>query len=246
MSITGKEQSLEVWGDLACFARPEMKVERFSYPVMTPSAARGIFDAIYCKPIEFRWQVTAIEVLHPIAWIALRRNEVKSLASTPRKTGGGKSIPSMLADEKKQRQQRQTMALSDVRYRLRARVVPWPGFEVNLIGIEKQFERRVEHGKCFFQPYFGCREFPAYFSGVQDKKPTQKLDIPIGPMLYDVFDLSQPNNGSAPPFISVFHADLRKGRLTWMGAPEGAGVPDWNQPEVLKPAEEARHAVPRQ
>ena len=70
-------QVLEVWGDFACFSRPELKVERFSYPVITPSAARGIFDAIYAKPVEFRWAITAVEVLRPPAFIALRRNEVK-------------------------------------------------------------------------------------------------------------------------------------------------------------------------
>src|SRR3954452_12185608 len=70
-------QVLEVWGDFACYSRPEMKVERFSYPCITPSAARGIFDAIYAKPVEFRWQVNEIEVLAPPSYIALRRNEVK-------------------------------------------------------------------------------------------------------------------------------------------------------------------------
>jgi CRISPR-associated protein Cas5d len=72
-----KDQALEVWGELACFTRPEMKVERFSYPVITPSAARGIYDAIYCKPKEFRWQITRVEILKPPSYIALRRNEVK-------------------------------------------------------------------------------------------------------------------------------------------------------------------------
>src|ERR1700733_5804460 len=68
---------LEVWGDFACFTRPELKVERFSYPVITPSAARGIFDAIYCKPVEFRWQITRVVILKPVLCIALRRNEMK-------------------------------------------------------------------------------------------------------------------------------------------------------------------------
>jgi len=83
-----KPQILEVWGDFACFSRPELKVERFSYPIITPSAARGIFDAIYCKPnkdpvqAQFRWQITKIELLAPVAYIALRRNEGGSVAST--------------------------------------------------------------------------------------------------------------------------------------------------------------------
>jgi CRISPR-associated protein Cas5d len=77
-------QVIRVWGEFACFSRPEMKVERFSYPVPTPSAARGILDAIYCKPTKFRWQVLRIEVLKPIRYIALRRNEVKEKAPTER------------------------------------------------------------------------------------------------------------------------------------------------------------------
>jgi CRISPR-associated Cas5-like protein len=81
-----KDQALEVWGEFACFTRPEMKVERFSYPVITPSAARGIYDAIFCKPnkdpsrAEFRWQITKVEVMNPPRYIALRRNEVKDKA----------------------------------------------------------------------------------------------------------------------------------------------------------------------
>jgi len=234
----GSEQSLEVWGDLACFTRPEMKVERFSYPFITPSAARGIFDAIYCKPKEFRWQITAIEVFAPVEWIALRRNEVDCVASAnevEKWMRRSKPPMSILADER--RQQRQTMALRDVRYRLKARPVPWPGFENSLTGIERQFQRRAEHGKCFFQPYFGCREFPAYFSPVKSNEPPPPIDIPAGPMVYDVFDLSQPNLGDAKPFITVFHADLRQGRLR---------VPDWNDPAVLKPPKESSHVAPRQ
>lgn len=76
-----KDQVLEVWGDLACFSQPAFKVERFSYPVITPSAARGIYDAIYCKSTEFRWQLTGIEILAPPSYIALRRNEVKEKIS---------------------------------------------------------------------------------------------------------------------------------------------------------------------
>ncbi len=79
-----EEQILKVWGEFACFTRPELKVERFSYPVITPAATRGIFDVIYCKPEEFRWQVTRVDVLKPVRYIALRRNEVKDKAPAPR------------------------------------------------------------------------------------------------------------------------------------------------------------------
>ena len=94
-------QVLRVWGDFACFTRPELKAERFSYPFITPSAARGIFDAIYCKRTEFRWQITRIEILREPSFISLRRNEVTKVASR-------KPI-----DVEESRAQRQTMALRD-------------------------------------------------------------------------------------------------------------------------------------
>ena len=117
---------LEVWGDFACFSRPEMKVERFSYPIMTPSAARGIFDAIYFKRTEFRWQIRRIEVLSPPTFIPLRRNEVKDKAPERaiQQWMSGKAPPEPLwADgtseelgtDMKGRTQRQTMALKNVR-----------------------------------------------------------------------------------------------------------------------------------
>ena len=116
---------LEVWGDLACFTRPEMKVERMSYPVITPSAARGIFDAIYWKP-GMRWQIDRIDVLKVPRFIALRRNEVKAIVSERNVKSwmkGGQPEALLVEDE---RTQRQTMALKDVRYRLHARIRPFP------------------------------------------------------------------------------------------------------------------------
>ena len=201
------EQVLEVWGDLACFTRPELKVERFSYPVITPSAARGIFDAIYCKPnkdpsqAEFRWQVTRVEVLEEPRYIALRRNEVKEKVSVSNVQDwmSGKSAPQpILADgdksitgmDTKGRTQRQTLALKNVRYRLHARIQPWPGKEALLPALEAQFRRRASQGKCFYQPYFGCREFPAAFELVDEFPPPpanlQGISRPLGLMLHDM------------------------------------------------------------
>jgi CRISPR-associated protein Cas5d len=226
--MSSHDQVLRVWGDLACFARPEMKVERFSYPVITPSAARGIYDSIYCKPAEFRWQVTVIEILKPLAWIALRRNEVKSKILVNKVENWMQdrvSVEPFWADD--DRTQRQTIALKEVEYRLTARIVPWPGVEHQLSGLEHQFRRRAERGKCFCQPCFGCREFPAYFALDEQAEPCQPqlIDLEIGLMLYDVFDLSRQAENSAPPFISVFRARVSDGRLT---------VPDWNDVSVLK------------
>jgi CRISPR-associated protein Cas5d len=145
-------QTLEVWGEFACFSRPELKVERFSYPVITPSAARGIFDAIYAKPAEFRWAVLAVEVLRPPTFIALRRNEVKDKANVnavhdwmadkrepePIWADGDRDL---LGTDEKGRTQRQTMALKDVRYRLHAEIRPWPGHEASQAALEAQFRR---------------------------------------------------------------------------------------------------------
>ena len=235
-----QQQILEVWGELACFSRPEMKVERFSYPVITPSAARGIFDAIYCKPPAFRWQIRKIEVLSLPSYIALRRNEVKDKVSVSAvgKWMNGKAEPEpiiadgssdMLGTDMKGRTQRQTMALKDVRYRLHAEIRPWPGAGGNANGFESQFRRRASQGKCFCQPCFGCREFPAYFAladDIEEVRSPVKYDAQLGFMLYDVFDLSRPGDENDPPFITLFRAEVRDGILE---------VPDFDSAQVLKP-----------
>jgi CRISPR-associated protein Cas5d len=231
-------QVLEVWGDFACFSRPELKVERFSYPVITPSAARGIFDAIYAKPAEFRWAVTSIEVLAHPSYIALRRNEVKDKVNTHAvfdwMTGTREPEPiwadgdrDLLGTDEKGRTQRQTMALKDVRYRLHAEIRPWPGFEGRQAALEAQFRRRAGAGKNFYQPFFGCREFPAYYKLASDlpERAPVPLDQEIGFMVYDVFDLSRPGTSADAPAVSLFRATLRGGVLT---------VPDYASPEVLK------------
>ncbi|TKJ40970.1 type I-C CRISPR-associated protein Cas5 [candidate division TA06 bacterium B3_TA06] len=231
-----KDQALDVWGDFACFSRPELKVERFSYPVPTPSAVRGIYDAIYCKPTEFRWQVTRIEILNPPAYIALRRNEVKDKAPSERtilRWMDGKDDPQPILadctdDPNKGRTQRQTMALKDVRYRLHAEIRPWSGFESRLQGMENQFRRRAAKGKCIYQPYFGCREFPAYFELVDvDAPPAEPISLTkdLGLMLYDVFDLSRPGKNDDKPSISLFRTKVENGILD---------VPHYESDAVLK------------
>jgi CRISPR-associated protein Cas5d len=229
-------QVLEVWGELACFSRPETKVERLSYPVITPSAARGVFEAIYAKPPEFRWQVVRIEVLRPPAYIALRRNEVKEKVNVHAVFDwmAGKRAPEPLfADgdrdltgtDEKGRTQRQTMALKDVRYRLAAEIRPWPGHEASQTAFEAQFRRRAERGKCFYQPYLGCREFPAYFALAGEGEPAVALDLDLGFMLYDVFDLSRRGSAESRPAVSLFEAKLRGGILE---------VPEYDSSEVVK------------
>ena len=197
MEYFDKEFCLEVWGAYACFTRPELKVERVSYDVMTPSAARAIFESIFWKP-AIRWQVTKIEVLNPIKWCNIRRNEVGAVASKN----------SVYIEEK--RQQKNSLLLQDVRYRIWAKLefIPqWKrkesknplidGEEVELLRKDENpgkynamFERRARKGQCFNQPYLGTREFSASFRLVDAENDV--LDNPIqesrdlGLMLYDM------------------------------------------------------------
>ncbi|MGC8731659.1 MAG: type I-C CRISPR-associated protein Cas5c [Halothiobacillaceae bacterium] len=228
---------LEVWGDFACFTRPETKIERFSYPVMTPSAARGILDAIYAKPAEFRWAVRTIEVLSPISYINLMRNEVKEKASVraiqTAMNGASDVLNPILADvtdpknDRVGRTQRQTIALRDVRYRIHAEIRRWPGCKVSQQALDEQFLRRAMTGKCFAQPFLGCREFPAYFALPSPERslPPISVDMDLGWMLYDVYDLSRPAPVDARPRISLFRASLRNGVMQ---------IPDYDDPSVRK------------
>jgi len=241
MAVLSNPQVVEIWGDLACFTRPELKVERFSYPVMTPAAARGILEAIYWRP-HFRWQVTAIEILNPPRYIALRRNEVKERANveevlrwadrraTPEPLWADESDP---GNDRKGRTQRQTMALKDVRYRIHAEIRAWSGSSAELAAFEAQFERHLRRGQCRLQPYLGCREFAGFFA-VPSNRAACPLDQDLGWMVYDVFDLAKPATRGRPgrACVSVFKATLRDGWLQ---------VPEFESAEVRR-AREARDA----
>jgi CRISPR-associated protein Cas5d len=218
---------LDVWGDYACFTRPEMKVERVSYDVMTPSAARAVFDAILWKP-SIRWHITKIEVLNPIKWVSVRRNEVKAVAS---ERSDGFFI-------EESRQQRAGLFLKDVRYRIhayfefippekRGKLADTPPLwadseEAELCGesqnsadeTEKKyaamFERRVKKGQCFHRPYLGCREFACYFRLAEDDDRTKPIEksAELGWMLYDIH-FGDPKN----PKPEFFRAELQEGVL---------------------------------
>ena len=232
-----QRQCLEVWGSLACFTRPELKVERFSYPVITPSAARAIFDAVYWKP-KFQWRIVRIEVLEPVRYIALLRNEVKSKAPAERTIGqwmAGTAEPEPLwaGAGSENGTPRQTMALKDVRYRLHAEIRPWPEFRPELPAMEAQFRRRAAAGQCVYQPYMGCREFPAFFDlGDERGRPALPTDMDIGWMRYDVFDLARPGSSMDEPMITLFRAQARSGVIE---------VPAFESDAVRKPGE-ANHA----
>ena len=239
--MTPSRQTIEVWGGLACFTRPELKVERFSYPVITPSAARGIFDAICVNRHEYRWQIVRIEMLKPPRFIALRRNEVKDKAPTDRTigqwmTGSAPVRPILAGAGEDANTQRQTMALKNVRYRIHAEIRPWPGFEDRIVEMEARFRRIARSGKCFYQPYLGCREFPAFFRLLEHDEtgpPPAPVDARIGWMLYDVFDLSRPGESTDRPFITLFEAEVNGGVLD---------VPPFESDRVLKPPKEGGHA----
>ncbi|MFH1437597.1 MAG: type I-C CRISPR-associated protein Cas5c [Pseudomonadota bacterium] len=172
--------SLKVWGDYACFTRPEMKVERVSYDVMTPSAGRGILEAILWKP-AIRWQVERIDVLNPICWASVRRNEVGAVASM--RTSG------LFIEER--RQQRAGLLLRDVAYVIHAFIgmTEKAGAADNVRKFEEMFMRRAEKGQCFHRPYLGCREFAASFELLPlhegECKPIKETRD-LGFMLYDI------------------------------------------------------------
>ena len=169
---------LRVWGDYAAFNRPEMKVERVSYDVITPSAARGIIEAIYWKP-QLRWVVDRIRVLRPIQFTHVRRNEISSKIPMKGKTGvaaamkaGSGRLGIAVEDH---RQQRAAMMLRDVEYGLEAHLEVLDATEIdgkkNTTPEGKHldiFKRRAKRGQYFHHPYLGCREFPAYFELVDD------------------------------------------------------------------------------
>jgi len=214
---------LDVRGDFACFTRPEMKAERVSYDVITPSAARAIFESLLWKP-AIRWQVQKIEVLNPIRWISLRRNEVGSVVlagvvETAMRSGSG--ALALYADE--DRQQRAGLLLRDVRYRLHARfdLTSEAGAGDNAPKFAEMFRRRALRGQCVNQPYLGCREFSAQIRLVDDAaSEPAALDETreLGWMLHDL-DFSNPES-PAPRF---FKATLRQGVVR---------VPAWDSPEV--------------
>ena len=201
---------LEVSGDFACFTRPEMKVERVSYDVMTPSSARSVFEAILWKP-AIRWEVKRIEVLKPIRWISVRRNEVASKASVRNAQtamGSGKGNLALYVEE--DRQQRAGLFLRDVAYRIHAELVPvGDDARNNPAKYREMFQRRAEKGQCVNQPYLGCREFAARFRLVDqpaDEAPAIDETRDLGWMLFDM-DFTAVNDAK-PQF---FRADMQHG-----------------------------------
>ena len=232
MEYYDKEFCLEVWGPMACFTRPELKVERVSYDVITPSAARAVFEAIFWKP-AIHWQVTKIEVLNPIKWTTIRRNEVGAVAS---------KNPIFIEDK---RQQKNSLLLQDVRYRIWAKLefIPqWKRKETKNARIDEEevdllrkdenpgkynamFERRASKGQCFNQPYLGTREFSASFRLVKPEQEDSKDPIDesrdLGIMLYDMDFQGNPDK----PEAMFYRAKMENGVII---------VPPIDSKEVLR------------
>lgn len=204
---------VEVWGDYALFSRPELKVERMSYDVMTPSAARGLLEAIYWHP-GLRWRVEKIHVLNPIRFASVRRNEVSAVLSGEdmrqlMKGGGRKDYLATSACIA----QRASLLLRDVRYVIEARfeLTDKASPDDNEGKFLDIMRRRLDKGQCYHQPCFGCREFPANFrswdgEAIPTAYPDEDRDL--GLMLYDM-DYADPQN-ITPVF---FKAKLEKGVL---------------------------------
>jgi len=227
MEYTDKEYCLEVWGDIACFTRPELKVERVSYDVITPSAARAIFEAILFKRYAMRWQITKIEVLNPILWTSVRRNEIGALASKN----------PIYIEEK--RQQKNSLMLRDVRYRIWAKLIyipvsarpqeafikHKPGDDENPMKYYQMFERRASQGQCFTQPYLGTRECAASWRLVDTENeqplPTLAEDRDLGIMLYDMDFAGNPQK----PDAMFYRAEMKQGVII---------VPSKDSEEVLR------------
>ena len=203
----GPPVEVRVWGDLACFTRPEMKVERVSYPVMTPSAARGILEAIYWKP-EFDWRIEEIRVLNEIRYFSILRNEVNSKQSAASAKGWADNGGGYCADE--DRAQRHTLALRDVAYVIKAFPELRSHATADTAAYKDQFRRRVQRGQCLHRPALGCREFAAWFGPPdRDERPIPE-SADLGLMLFDlVYDDSQ--RGPNKPVF--FEARLEGGVL---------------------------------
>jgi CRISPR-associated protein Cas5d len=193
--------AVQVWGEAALFSRPELKVERVSYPVMTPSAAVGVLESIFWKP-EIRYQVVAIEVLRPIRQFAVRRNETTDVAPLADAVRGARRV-----DTVAYRDQRNAVCLRDVAYRVHAHIRVADHAGRPTAAYRDQLRRRVRRGACFQRPYLGTREFSAEFGWPDDTDRQHDLNEDIGIMLH-----------------SIHRTDAGDVRMEWFAARVARGV----------------------
>ncbi len=214
-----KEFYVRMHGSLACFTRPEFSTERVSYDVITPSAARGVLEAVLWKP-AIRWEIHSIALLRPVRWLQFRRNEVNSRVSTRNAltaAAGGAAMPEFFADE--DRAQRNTLALRDVDYGVVARftLTSRAGERDNVRKFEDTFERRLERGKQHYQPYLGCRELPASVEAWDGSGALLDETRDLGWMLHDI-QFGALRAGEYTNEARFFAARLERGVVT---------VPPW-------------------
>ncbi|MFI3322488.1 MAG: type I-C CRISPR-associated protein Cas5c [Rikenellaceae bacterium] len=196
--MTSSIYQIEISGTLACFTRPEFKVERMSYEVITPSACRAIFEAIYWRP-SIRWEIKEIAVLNPISFTHFKRCETAAMANVYK--------TEIIAD--KCRQLRSSVVLRDVKYRVSAELIAYDGMQDKH---NAMFRRRAMKGQCFTQPYLGCREFAANWRLIEKSEELQKPineTRDLGRILYDM-DFTNPKE----PKPIFFDAKLINGKLT--------------------------------
>jgi CRISPR-associated protein Cas5d len=215
MSSAIGRYEVRVRGHYACFTRPEFKTERLSYEVLTPSAARGILEAVLWKPAIF-WHVRRIRLLSPVRFVQFKRNEVNSRIATPKAASASRSgigIDDYFADE--DRAQRNTVALRDVDYAVDAEMLMTlrAGSADNPKKFDEMFRRRLERGQFHMQPYLGCREFPAIVEPyIGDPPALEQESRDLGLMLHDI------RYSIARNEAVFFKARLRKGVIE---------VPEW-------------------
>ncbi|ROO60290.1 CRISPR-associated Cas5d family protein [Micromonospora sp. Llam0] len=194
--------AVQVSGDAALFSRPELKVERVTYPVMTPTAAVGVLEAIYWKP-EIRYEIVAIEVLKPIKQFTIRRNETTDVAPLADAIRGKRRV-----DTVAHRDQRNAVCLRDVAYRIHAHLVPAAHADKPAAAYRDQLRRRVRRGACFQQPYLGTREFSADFSWPDDTPRDTSVNEEVGIMLHTIH-----RDGRGQPRMEWFAARVVEGVL---------------------------------
>lgn len=224
---------IDVWGDFAMFTRPDSKVERVTYKVPTPSACRGILNAIYSKPKEFYYEITQIDVMRPIRTISVKKKEVQATADPREALNDGYFIDTNVQANGTPRM---NTYLCDVYYRIHAKLVRQPSApdDITIARLADQFNRRVSRGKCFFQPGLGVRECICYFSEPDMSMMPITEDLDLGVMLYDVFDITKDNSEKTLDTrkktlnlctcVSFFDAKMRQGVIK---------IPAWDSGELL-------------
>lgn len=218
---SGGPVSVKVWGDFACFTRPEFGVERVSYPAMTPTAAVGVLDAIFWKP-QFRWRVVAVDVLRPVQWLQVRRNEItKRQTLRIAKSWADGDDEGFDAGSPTHRAQRAGLILADVAYVIHAHADVRSGVDEHPAKFRDQLRRRVRRGQYHEHPYLGCREFPCDFSDPGSTDVPVPWTTHLGPMVHSVY--GGPDDpavaGSASPIF--FDASVDNGRISVPRLPAG-------------------------